>query len=803
MTADKGAPLSGTPLGACLIVSGLVRLPVIGSVGTMQSATPIVKDLVLVGGGHSHVAVLKSFGMRPMPGVRLTLITRDVQTPYSGMLPGFIAGHYSYEACHIDLVKLAAFAGARLYHAEAIGIELAAKCVNCADRPPVSYDVLSLDIGSRPKQTDVPGSAEQATAVKPIDGFAARWERIVARVTKDARPLRIGVVGGGAGGVELTLAMQHRLRRLLIETGESPERLRFVLVTAGRLLPTHNASVGRIFARVLGERDVELHLDSEVVAVEAGRVRCAGGKAIALDEIIWVTQAGAAPWLRRSGLACDPDGFVRVQDTLQSLTDRDVFAAGDVAAVDNHPRPKAGVFAVRHGKPLVRNLRLVLAGRRPRPFHPQTRFLSLISTGDKYAVASRGRWAAEGAWLWTLKDWIDRRFMRKYSELPVMTAAGASLPAAGVADAAALKELSTIAMRCGGCGAKVGSTILDRVMRQLKVTSRDDVIVGLDAPDDAALVRPVPGKVLVQTVDYFRAFIDDPYVFGRIAANHSLSDVYAMGGEPQTALAIATVPYAIESKVEDDLLQMMSGALVVLNEARCALVGGHSTEGAELALGFAITGAVAETDALRKGSLKPGQALILTKPIGTGTLFAAAMRRQAKGRWIAAALATMQVSARQSAACLRKFGASACTDITGFGLIGHLAEMTKPSGVDVELDLSALPLLEGACETVEAGIFSSLQPQNLRLRRAIHDGEALALEPRYALLFDPQTGGGLLAGVPADRAEDCVAELRELGYEHAAIIGRVLPMSGAQAPIRIVAEAPRAASAKPRPRVPA
>ncbi|MGH7247930.1 MAG: FAD-dependent oxidoreductase, partial [Pseudomonadota bacterium] len=259
-----------------------------------QARTPAIKDLVLVGGGHSHVAVLKNFGMRPMPGVRLSLITRDVQTPYSGMLPGFIAGHYSYDACHIDLVPLAAFAAARLYHAEAVGIDLAAKRVQCADRPPIPYDVLSLDIGSRPKQSDdVIGSAEHLTPVKPIDGFAARWQRIVARVTDDVRPLRIGVIGGGAGGVELTLAMQHHLRQLLLEKGQRPERLRFVLITAGALLPTHNRSVGRIFRRVLQERDVELHLDSEVVAVGPKRVRCAGGEVIVLDEIIWVTQAGA------------------------------------------------------------------------------------------------------------------------------------------------------------------------------------------------------------------------------------------------------------------------------------------------------------------------------------------------------------------------------------------------------------------------------------------------------------------------------------------------------------------------------
>src|SRR5215470_14698362 len=196
---------------------------------------PVVKDLVLVGGGHSHVAVLRRFGMRPMPGVRVTLIARDVLTPYSGMLPGFIAGHYTYDECHIDLAPLAAFAGARLYHDEAVGLDLAGKRVLCANRPAVAYDLLSLDIGSRPKQHDVAGSAEHATPVKPIDDFAARWQRIVDRVMADVRKLRIGVVGGGAGGVELTLAMQYRLQRLLQENGQDPGRLQFVLVTASRL----------------------------------------------------------------------------------------------------------------------------------------------------------------------------------------------------------------------------------------------------------------------------------------------------------------------------------------------------------------------------------------------------------------------------------------------------------------------------------------------------------------------------------------------------------------------------------------
>lgn len=751
-----------------------------------SSDIPVVKDLVLLGGGHAHVGVLKSFGMRPMPGVRLTLIARDINTPYSGMLPGFIAGHYTHAQCHIDLLPLAAFAGARIYHDEAIGIDRKNRRVLLANRPAVPYDVLSIDIGSKPRQHDVPGSAEYATPVKPIDRFVFRWAALVERVMSSDGPLRIGVVGGGAGGVELILAVRHRLRTMLEQSGKRPDRLRFAIVSSRQILPTHNARVRSKFQRILKERGVDMHVGAEVVGVEPGRVRCKDGKSLAIDEILWVTQASTAPWLAEAGLACDDNGFVRVRDTLQTTTDPMIFAAGDCAAVDAHPRPKAGVFAVRQGPPLTENLRLVLGGATPRPFTPQSEFLGLISTGDQYAVASRGAWAAEGKWLWTAKDWIDRRFMRKFSDLPAMASTPGPSVAAGVADAGALKEISAIAMRCGGCGAKVGSTVLSRVMARLSIVTNDAVVIGLDAPDDAAVIRPSPGMLLVQTVDYFRSFIDDPYVFGRIAANHSLGDVYAMGAQARTALAIATVPYGIEAKVEDDLYQMMSGALSILNDAGCTLVGGHTSEGAELALGFAINGEVDPNGMTRKADLKPGQLLILTKPIGTGTLFAAAMRQKAAGDWISGALASMQVSARRAAECLKRHGATASTDVTGFGLLGHLVEMTKPSAVDVELDLAAVPLLDGALECVQAGIFSSLQPQNSRLRRALQDAERVSKDPRGALLFDPQTAGGLLASVPAENAQACLDELRHSGYPSAAIIGRVLSQGDELEPIRVI-----------------
>jgi selenide, water dikinase len=517
--------------------------------------------------------------------------------------------------------------------------------------------------------------------------------------------------------------------------------------------------------------------------VSPGHLLTARGVEHALDEILWVTAAGAAPWLAGSGLHVDAQGFIAVNDTLQSVSHPSVFAAGDIASVQRYPRPKSGVFAVRQGRPLADNLRRALSGRTLHPFRPQNRFLSLISTGDKFAVASRGNWTLEGSWVWRWKDQIDRRFMRKYGELPEMVQARQPVVAGGVADAAAIKEISAIAMRCGGCGAKVGSTVLDRALGQLHPYSRPDILIGLDAPDDAAVAQVPAGKVTVHTVDYFRSFIDDPYVFGQIAANHSLGDIFAMGGEPQSALAIVTLPFGLEAKVEDQLSQLMAGAMRVLNDARTALVGGHTSEGAELAMGFAVNGLADRERLLRKGGMRPGDRLILTKPLGTGTLFAADMRQRAKGRWIDAAVVSMVQSNRAAAISLHQHGASACTDVTGFGLLGHLVEMTKPSEVDVELILSAIPLLDGALDTVRLGILSSLQAQNVRLRRAVRDVNMFAENDRFPLIFDPQTAGGLLASVSADQADACLAELHQLGYQQAAIIGTVRPPSDQLEPI--------------------
>jgi selenide,water dikinase len=356
------------------------------------------------------------------------------------------------------------------------------------------------------------------------------------------------------------------------------------------------------------------------------------------------------------------------------------------------------------------------------------------------------------------------------------------------------QALSALAMRCGGCGAKVGASVLAPALAALVPLHNPAVLVGLQSPDDAAIVQIPEGYALVHTVDFFRAFVDDPYRFGKIAANHALGDIFAMGARPQTATAIATVPPGLDRQTHATLTQMMTGAVEVLNAAGCTLVGGHTGEGQELALGFAINGLVAVTPqgelqgVMRKAGMQAGDVLLLTKPLGTGTLFAAHALGLARGRWIEAALSHMEQSNLGAAQTLLAHGARACTDVTGFGLLGHLVEMTRPSGIDAEIHLEALPVLEGALECLGLGQFSSLHNANARMRSALVNADVV--EPRqaqrFSLLFDPQTAGGLLASLPASQAQACLQALQAQGYVGSAIIGRVEPLGGENGPIRLV-----------------
>ena len=723
----------------------------------MIPSSPIESDIVLVGGGHAHVEVVRRFGMNPEPGVRLTLVSTPVDTPYSGMLPGYLAGHYGFDDCNIDLRRLCRFAGTRLIVAGATGIDRAARRVLLDGRPPLSYDLLSIDIGSVPETSGIAGT-EHAIPLKPVPAFLKRWAEVEARAIRQGGMVRIVVIGAGVGGVEATMALQHRIRKSL-EQSENKEKNRpesplfTILSLTPEIMPEHAAGVRSRVLAALRRRGIAVEAGETAVAIEPGRVLCASGRAFEHDAAILVTQGGAASWLGGTGVATDDRGFLKVGPTLQSVSDETVFAAGDCAAFESALLPKSGVYAVRQGPVLAENLRRAARGEPLRPFKPQRRILALISLGEQRAAASKSVLAAEGDWVWRWKDRIDRRWMARYgADLPVMT----RVPTANAAEDA---------MRCGGCGAKVPQAILNAVLGRLRADPATAPALALDSPDDAAPLAPPADGTLYQTVDQFRAFIDDPYLFGRIAANHCMGDIHAMGGAPVSALVSVTLPFAAPGIVERELEQLLRGVLRGLNDAGAVLIGGHTAEGAEMAAGLTINGTVGAGEPWRKGGARPGDRLILTKALGTGVLLAAEMARAARGRDVQTALRSMLASNGAAVAVLRQHGARACTDVTGFGLGGHLLEMLEASDCGAVLHEAALPLLPGASGLLSAGHASTLHPAN----RAVLIAACEGVVPE--ILADPQTAGGLLATVPADSAEACVEALRQAGYPDAADIG--------------------------------
>ena len=605
------------------------------------------RELVFVGGGHAHALVLRMLAMEPPPGLRLTLISPAPLTPYSGMLPGLLAGHYSLQETHIDLLRFCQWAGVRFLQDTVTALDPVSRRLFCEHRGELSYDLLSIDIGSQPQLDSVPGAREYAVPVKPVAGLWERWQELSSNPAPGSP---IAIVGGGAGSVEVAMAMAHRY-------GANGPSLS-LYCGARKVLPDYPAGVRRVVEAQLDALGIALHCGHRVARVEPQRLGFEDGREAAFETLIWSTGAAPAPWIADSGLPVDQRGFMAVDDTLCSTGFANVFGAGDIATQIGNPRPKAGVFAVRQAPVLAHNLVAAASGNALREHRPQRRFLSLLSLGERRAVAERNGLSVAGAWAWRWKDSIDRRFMEQFTELSPRTMAA--------------ERSATVQMPCGGCGAKVTADVLGDVLASL----RECYPHHAPAPgslDDAALVSG--GGPLVQSVDMLRALVADPWRMGRIAAQHALSDLYASAARPHSAQALVVLPFAAPALLRRDLTAVLEGAMSVLAEADCRLLGGHSMEGPELQVGFVVNGVAAGDGVLAKTGARPGDQLILTRPLGSGALFAAQMQSRADGRHVEAALAVLERGNGAAARVALEFGATALTDVTGFGLAGHLAEM--------------------------------------------------------------------------------------------------------------------------------
>jgi pyridine nucleotide-disulfide oxidoreductase family protein len=373
-----------------------------------------MKRLVLLGGGHTHVHVLSEMAREPMPGVQAVLATPFARQIYSGMVPGWMAGHYTIDQCAIALEPLARAAKVELALSSAVALDAGERTVTLADGRVAEYDVLSIDTGSQLDRDAIPGAREHGLFVRPIEHFVQLYERMLAMGTD--RTLDVVVIGGGAAGFEVALAIQHRLN------GDGLERCRVCIVTGdASVLPGFDPGVQQRAMRVLRRARVTV-LNQRCIEIGAQQVHLDNGARVVCDVPVLALNTVAPPWLRDSKLALDDKGFVRTTPTLQSESHAEVFAAGDVASRNDRDLPRSGVFAVRAGPPLALNLRRRLAGGVLQPWQPQQRSLYLLSCGRRRAIASWGGWSAQGHWVWRWKDWIDRGFVAKYAQ-PIAAAA--------------------------------------------------------------------------------------------------------------------------------------------------------------------------------------------------------------------------------------------------------------------------------------------------------------------------------------------------------------------------------------------
>ena len=716
----------------------------------MLTTVPYTRDLVLVGGGHAHALVLKAWGMNPLPGARLTLINPAPIAPYTGMLPGHVAGHYQRDDLEIDLVRLCRHAGARLILDKAVGIDRTQRNVVLEGREPVAYDVASIDVGITSK-LDLRGFAEHGVGAKPLARYAVRWRGFLEQVVRGQVAPDVAVIGGGVAGCELAMAMAFALQA----AGLTP---RVTVVEVGpQISGVGNVARRRILV-AMHDLGIVVKTAAKVVEVRVDQVLLDGQPPIAANFCVGAAGGVAHGWIAQTDLP-QHDGFIDTGADLGVVGDRALFAVGDCAVMVHAMRPKAGVFAVRAAPILYHNLRAALSGGRRKTWQPQKNYLKLISFGGKTALAEKFGFTLAGPFMWRWKNWLDQAFVTRLSDLPKMAPPKlAGVLAKGVADILAAKPL------CGGCGAKVGRRVLACALQEI-AAPHDQVVIG--SGDDAAVLRQTDGVFQVISTDHLRSLVDDPALMTRIAAVHALGDIWAMGAQPQVGLASIVVPQMSAALQSRTLLEMTQVATEVLNAAGAQLVGGHTTMGAELTIGFTVTGTTAVMPLTVSGA-KPGDVLILTRSIGSGVILAADMLGQAEGRHVAAALAIMGQPQDCEAAVLAPV-AHAMTDVTGFGLAGHVKAICEASGLDAVLWQEAIPFYDGARALSDAGVASTLMPVN-RADSAMQGHSE-------ALLYDPQTAGGLLASVPKEQSMAVIDALAAKGCK-GRVIGQLTKGTG-------------------------
>lgn len=677
----------------------------------------------MIGGGHSHIQVLKTLSNQVEKPFEVILITNVIETPYSGMLPGQLAGWYKQSETHFNLLKICAHSQTTIIQSTVTGIDPKRKVILLDGRPPLDYDFCSINVGVRPWQ---PRGCEKnpfVTAVKPISEIISRWKSI-----DDSLPKRVLVVGAGAAGFEISNIIHTR----------TPATDVSLIDSGPQVLSTFGSSTQMKAESILRRNSITVLVNHKLLEVQGQKAIFENQPEMLFDRMILSTGALAPSWLKETCLALSQDGFLAVNEKLQT-SDPFIFAAGDCIHFSPNPLPKSGVFAVRQGPILTQNLLALANGSLLQNYKPQKRSLALLVSAEKTALLSYGQISFESTAAWTLKDLIDRRFMRMFGgmEPPMQVLPGDP------------------ANTCGGCGGKVDSEIVQSTVQNLRL--------------DAKIQKLLPEKIddvgefqnLAVSIDGFRSFTQDLFLFGQIATLHALNDIWASGSIPKAVTVQVNLPEMPSVRRARHLKEIMEGIFEVLKKWNIQLLNAHTSESSEYSLSLTSLGQI--KNRWRKSPLGRNLSLILTKPVGSGVYLQALMKGQLTQRGWNELKAHLEQD-HGDWAMTTTVPIQNATDISGFGLWGHLQEMLGDQLEMKDLKIDRVP------ELSEFNHYLSLgnQPHLLTANRRNLFADNTPLSDSG---FDPQTNGPLLLAVERIQADQLLQELQACGFSKAQEIG--------------------------------
>ncbi len=664
-----------------------------------SSNKQIKKDLVLIGGGHSHLNVLKSFTMDKINGLRVTLISDVYETPYSGMLPGFIENDYSLDDIQIDLYKICYHGNFRFINCKVNKIDGIKNLIYFKNRPPLSFDYLSINIGINNDTKTIKNADKYALKLKPISKI--NYNEII----NNLEGKKVGVIGSGPAGVEISLALKKRYNEIDI----------FLFTGKSGLLKNYSNFSKNSILKTLTEANINVIFKDEVSEVSKNKIITKSSKVYLIDKAILSTNGVPPKWLKKTNLILSHEGFIQTNNKLQTNFNH-IFAAGDIANFSNNNLTKSGVYAVKSGSVLSKNIRNMIVNKPLFNYYPQKYYLSIIGLSNGKALAFKYNLHFTSKLILNLKKYIDLKFIKKFKLYEKI-------------------NYKKNIMDCKGCASKISLTTLKSSLPKYIIKSSEDA------------TQITKGSPYVNSIDMITSIITDPFLLGKISANHALSDIYASLAKPLSALMILQLPKSSQNIHSEDLKQIQEGAKLILNDNSCILSGGHTMIGEDNnpVVGFSIIG---EKFKRSNKKINDKDVVILTEKLGTGIIFAGVNSNVISSKYIKDVSKQLENGNIKLGKIFNQINPLEATDITGYGLGNHLINLVDRNkdikGITILKD--KIKLFEGVNECLQKNVNSSFYEQNFNYgkNKVFFNKNELINK----IFFDPQTVGGIAFIIP-------------------------------------------------------